>query len=66
MTGLEVRYLGDADDAPAVAAALYAALRDLDAVPVDLILARGFDGEGLRRAIADRMRRAAAGRIVSC
>jgi L-threonylcarbamoyladenylate synthase len=66
VAGLHVRYLGGADDAPAVAAALYAALRDLDAVPVDLILARGFDGEGLSRAIADRMRRAAAGRIVSC
>jgi L-threonylcarbamoyladenylate synthase len=66
VAGLEVRYLGAAADAPAVAAALYAALRDLDAVPVDLILARGFAGEGLSRAIADRMRRAAAGRIVSC
>ncbi len=63
---LEIRYLGAADDAQQVAAGLYAALRDLDAVPVDLILARSFPGEGLGRAVADRMRRAAAGRVVSC
>ena len=63
---LEVRYLGAAGDPSAIAAGLYAALRDLDAVPVDLILARSFDGDGLSRAVADRLRRAAAGRVFSC
>jgi L-threonylcarbamoyladenylate synthase len=48
-----------------VAASLYAALRELDAAGVDLILARGIPGAaGLAAAIADRLRRAAAGRIV--
>jgi L-threonylcarbamoyladenylate synthase len=48
-----------------VAASLYAALRELDAAGVDLILARGVPGAaGLGAAIADRLRRAAAGRIV--
>lgn len=55
-----------ADPDPAVVASrLFATLRDLDASGVDLILARGvlrLDGLGL--AIQDRLRRAAAGRIV--
>jgi L-threonylcarbamoyladenylate synthase len=48
-----------------VARSLYAALRDLDAAGVDLIVARAFSqDDGLGLAIADRLRRAAAGRIV--
>jgi L-threonylcarbamoyladenylate synthase len=48
-----------------VAGRLYAALRDLDRIPVDLILARTPPGaDGLAVAIRDRLRRAAAGRIV--
>jgi len=48
-----------------VARLLYAALRDLDAAGVDLIVARAFSqDDGLGLAIADRLRRAAAGRIV--
>ena len=48
-----------------VARSLYAALRDLDAAGVDLIVARAFSqDDGLGIAIADRLRRAAAGRIV--
>ena len=48
-----------------IAARLYAALRDLDDERPDLILVRGCDAEeGLGRAIQDRLRRAAAGRII--
>ena len=56
----------DAD--PAVTAArLYAALRDFDAAGVDEILAcLPPTTDGLSQAIADRLRRAAAGRVVRC
>jgi L-threonylcarbamoyladenylate synthase len=56
------------DDDPAVTAAgLYAALRDFDADGVDEIFARlPAATDGLSQAIADRLRRAAAGRVVSC
>jgi L-threonylcarbamoyladenylate synthase len=48
-----------------VARELYAALRELDTAGVDVILARAFPAEqGLGAAIHDRLRRAAAGRIV--
>jgi L-threonylcarbamoyladenylate synthase len=60
-----VSRLGPRDNLEIVATRLYAALRELDASAVDLILATGFDdGGGLSAAIADRMRRAAAGRII--
>ena len=60
-----VRTIGPQGATEAVASALYAALRDLDAANVDVILARGFPGDqGLRAAVRDRLRRAAAGRIV--
>jgi sirohydrochlorin ferrochelatase len=46
---------------------LYGALRELDAAGVELILARQFPSDaGLGRAVRDRLRRAAAGRIVRC
>lgn len=48
-----------------IAARLYGALRDLDDERPDLILVRGCDtDEGLGRAIQDRLRRAAAGRVI--
>ena len=48
-----------------LAANLYSALRTLDAAAVDMIFARTFREEsGLTTAIHDRLRRAAAGRIV--
>lgn len=52
-------------DLSVVAARLFDAMRELDASGVDVILARGVDAtEGLGLAIQDRLRRAAAGRIV--
>ena len=63
--GVRVADLGPADDAPAMAARLYAALRELDLPGIDAIFALGVDGEeGLRSALRDRLRRAAAGRII--
>lgn len=48
-----------------IATGLYAALRDMDTAGVDVILARAADGtDGLALALLDRLRRAAAGRIV--
>jgi len=64
--GDDVMHVGAEHDADAVAASLYAALRQLDANGVDLILARGFPAHsGLGVAIQDRLRRAAAGNIVA-
>jgi L-threonylcarbamoyladenylate synthase len=60
---LIIREIGP--ELPDVARSLYAALRDLDSAAVDLIVARAFSqAEGLGIAIADRLRRAAAGRVV--
>jgi len=58
-----VRELGPASGD--IARGLYASLRELDAAALDAIFARAFRDEGgLGGAIADRLRRAAAGRIV--
>ena len=52
--------LGSEDDAETVAARLYAALRELDAARVDVILVRDISrDEGLWRAVRDRLHRAA-------
>jgi L-threonylcarbamoyladenylate synthase len=52
--------LGADEDADAAGARLYAALRELDAAQVDVILAREPpDDAGLWRAVRDRLRRAA-------
>jgi L-threonylcarbamoyladenylate synthase len=65
--GAHVVRLGSEQDLAGVAARLYAALRELDAAGVDVILVRGFPAlSGLGVAIADRLRRAAAGRVVRC
>ena len=62
---IEVRYLGSEHDLPAIASRLYTAMRDLDAAGVSQILVRSFStDEGLGVAVHDRLRRAAAGRIV--
>jgi L-threonylcarbamoyladenylate synthase len=62
--GADAEPLGPAADLDGVARRLYAALRALDARRPDLILARDLGESGLGRAIGDRLRRAAAGRVV--
>jgi L-threonylcarbamoyladenylate synthase len=65
--GRRVGLLVPDDDAAVTAARLYAALRAFDAEGVDEIFARlPQTTDGLSQAIADRLRRAAAGRVVSC
>lgn len=59
--------LGSRHDVSGIATRLYAALRELDSIPVDLILACApARDDGLMVAIRDRLYRAAAGRIVRC
>jgi L-threonylcarbamoyladenylate synthase len=63
---LRIVALGSVEDIDAVAARLYAGLRDLDAGNVDLILARAFPARGgVGVAVLDRMRRAAGSRIAT-
>ena len=65
--GTQVVRVGSEQDLTGVASRLYSALRELDAAGVDVILARGFPAlSGIGVAIADRLRRAADGRIVRC
>jgi L-threonylcarbamoyladenylate synthase len=61
------RLLGPASRLDVVATNVYAALRELDEAGVDVILAHGFtDERGFGAALRDRVRRAAAGRVISC
>jgi L-threonylcarbamoyladenylate synthase len=58
--------LGSDDDVARMAARLYAALRELDAAGVDVILAReAARDDGLWRALRDRLRRAAVQVVVA-
>lgn len=50
------------DDLPGIARALYAALRDLDAAGVDVVIAALPPAVGLGEAVGDRLRRAAGPR----
>lgn len=62
---VRVARLGSERNHQVLAANLYNTLRSLDAEGVDVILARTFaDESGLTVAIHDRLRRAAAGRII--
>jgi len=61
---LSLRTLGSRATPGVAASKLYATLRDLDAAGTDVILVLGFPGGGLGTAVQDRLRRAAAGRIV--
>jgi L-threonylcarbamoyladenylate synthase len=64
---VRIARVGPAEELDVVASRLYAAIRELDAAGVELILIRGFPAvSGLGLAIHDRLRRAAAGRVVSC
>jgi L-threonylcarbamoyladenylate synthase len=56
----EVRALSRTGDLREAAANLFRCLRELDAAGLDLIVAEEFPQTGLGRAIADRLRRAAA------
>jgi L-threonylcarbamoyladenylate synthase len=60
----EMRSLGSLSEMDQVAQRLYAALRDLDATHVDVILARDLGTAGLGLAVRDRLTRAAAGRVI--
>jgi L-threonylcarbamoyladenylate synthase len=63
-TTIHVATVGPASNLAAIAARLYAALRELDSAGVDVILARGFPTDtGLGLALQDRLRRA-AGRTI--
>jgi L-threonylcarbamoyladenylate synthase len=55
---------GSRDAPDTVASKLYATLRDLDAAGVDAIFVHGYPDDGLGAAVQDRLRRAAAGRII--
>ena len=59
-----LRVLGSHDSPAVIATRLYATLRELDASGADVILVHGFRDDGLGAAVQDRLRRAAAGRIV--
>ncbi len=61
---VRIAEMGSSGDPASIALRLYAALRELDAVGVDLILARDLEAdEGLARAVRDRLHRAASERI---
>jgi L-threonylcarbamoyladenylate synthase len=58
------RVIGSESAPDVVASRLYTTLRELDAAGADVILVRGFSDHGLWAAVQDRLRRAAAGRII--
>jgi L-threonylcarbamoyladenylate synthase len=60
---IEVRPYGARRDVDRAGRELFAALRDLDASGVSMILASAIGTDGLARAIRDRLMRAADGRI---
>jgi L-threonylcarbamoyladenylate synthase len=60
---IEVRPYGSRADIERAGREFFAALRDLDATGVSVILASSVGSEGLARAIRDRLARAANGRI---
>jgi len=59
-----LRTLGSQDAPGTAARTLYATFRELDTLGVNVILVRGFPAGGLGTAVQDRLRRAAAGRII--
>jgi L-threonylcarbamoyladenylate synthase len=61
---VSLRLIGRLDAPELVAARLYSTLRELDASGAEVIFVRGFPSEGLGAAVQDRLRRAAAGRII--
>jgi L-threonylcarbamoyladenylate synthase len=63
---VEVRPFGARKDPERAGRELFAALRDLDATGVTLILAASMGRDGLALAIRDRLVRAAEGRVKTC
>ena len=63
LNGLDVRIESLGADLAAVSRNLYAALRALDSVGLDLLLTHTYDDEGLGLALNDRLRRAAGGSL---
>lgn len=63
--GVAVVTLGPAGDSGALAKVLFARLRELDHLGVDLVLAQDVQGPGLGLAISDRLFRAAEGRVLN-
>jgi L-threonylcarbamoyladenylate synthase len=61
---VELQSVGPAADLETVARRLFVALRALDRAGVSRILAREFGTRGLGLAVADRLMRAAAGRVI--
>ena len=61
---IEVVALGARDDLDSVARNLFAGLRRLDALAVDVILVRDFGRTGVGAALWDRLLRAAEGRVI--
>ncbi len=59
---LDVAQLGSTESE--IAARLFAAMRELDAADVDIILARGYERKGIGAALWERLLRAAEGQIV--
>ena len=66
-TGLDVhlKVLGPVDHLEQIAANLFSAMRDLDNIGVDDILAGTFSLDGLGLAIRDRLLRAAEGQVIN-
>jgi L-threonylcarbamoyladenylate synthase len=63
--GVRVANLGPASDLAGMATRLYGALRELDSSGLDAIFALGVEDKGgLTAVLRDRLRRAAAGRII--
>jgi L-threonylcarbamoyladenylate synthase len=60
-SGAVVRVMGRRTDPAAIAATLFAHLRDLDDAGLDVIVVEGIDDAGVGRAVMDRLRRAAGG-----
>ena len=60
---IEVRPFGSRADLDRAGRELFAAIRDLDAAGVSVILSSSVGSEGLARAIRDRLARASDGRI---
>lgn len=59
-----VKMIGSAGDPSAIAYNLYHILREFDETGVDIIYSESFSGEGIADAVANRMIKAAGGKII--